>query len=437
MKRLTVDQVQALLPDAEELRPLIDRIIVLSEADPSRRWSGSGELVTVGQRLVSLDLVERETAALAQAIRRHVEGTYRQTVRALEALANGDREGAVDLFLELAKRESELGRVREAYGYVRSALQVASGLEDPDRTVEASLQGARIARARADFDAAETHYRQAFEVASSTGRTSEALTALVGTGNLFVDRGRWDEAESWYHRALALMEEEGLRGPQEWHAALNLSIVHRMKGDFETSETWLDRAEEGHPTHPEPAGPSLLANARGQLLMAKGKPGLAEAHLREAVDRATDRDARVAMLVNLGECLLALGRVLDAAEEGRRAEEEAVLGPVVSRLPEVYRLLGRVAGARGLDDGFVFFERAVDIVRQRDLPRFELAQSLEAYGEFEVERGLRAPGGERLRSAAGIYEELGSRALADAALAKVPTGNGDPRDHEGGGRHHG
>jgi len=419
MKRLTVDQIQALLPEAEELRPLADRIMAVSVADDSRRWAASGELSTVGQRLVPLDIVEGEVESLVARVRDHVEGSYRGVLRALRAMERGDAGEAVDVLLELSSKEAGVRRFKEAEDYALTAVGIASSRGDQKRAVQALLHGARIARARADLEAASLRYRRAFELASSLNHP-DAVTAAVGSGNISVDRGLWDEAEDWYRKALELMDEIEYSGPQEWHAFLNLSIVDRMKGDLDRSEEWLGRAESAHAEHPEEAGPALLANARGQILLARGEPGRAEGPFRSAVGAAVDPDARVAMRVNLGECLLALGRVLEAGEEGRRAEREALLTSALSRLPEVYRLLGRVVGARNLEDGFVFFEKAMDVIRARGLPRFELAQTLEAYGEFELDRGLRESGIERLRAAAAIYEGLGSHALAEAARAKIP-----------------
>jgi tetratricopeptide (TPR) repeat protein len=425
MKRLTVDAIQALLPEAEELRPLADRIIALSEPDDSRRWAASGELGTLGQRLVSLDALEREMEALVSRVEDHVHGSYRRILLSLRALERGEEAEAVDGLLELSSRESEVRRLKEADAYALAAWKIALKLGDPGRTVQTLLQGARIARARAHLDSARERYRQAFDLALAADQAEGAVTAAVGSGNVLVDRGLWVEAEAWYRRAMIVMEKSGYSGPQSWHTCLNLSIVRRRKGELDSSDEWLRRAERAHLQHPEEEGPALLANARGQLLMARGEPELAEGHFRTAVEAAAAPEARVVTRVNLGECLLALGRVLEAGEEGRRAEHEALVRSVFSRLPEVYRLLGRVAGARNIEDGFVFFEKAMDVVRERSLPRFELAQSLEAYGEFELERGLLEPGVERLQAAASIYEELGSHALTEAVRAKIPSENGD------------
>jgi hypothetical protein len=89
----------------------------------------------------------------------------------------------------------------------------------------------------------------------------------------------------------------------------------------------------------------------------------------------------------VADTLLARGRHLAAGEEARRAEEEAIRSGVVSRLPEVYRVLGDVALASGNPEGFVFFERALEFIREGGLPDVERARILERYGPAEESRG--------------------------------------------------
>jgi len=93
------------------------------------------------------------------------------------------------------------------------------------------------------------------------------------------------------------------------------------------------------------------------------------------------------MRANLAESFLARGYVLEAATSAREAEREAIRSRAFARLPEVYRLLGRIRAADEDPDAFVFFERALELVRDRGLPALEEALTLQAYAESEAQRG--------------------------------------------------
>ena len=65
MKRLKLDDVRYVLPDLDELRPIFDHLLARSEPDRARTWSGSGQLDTVGSRLVERDVLSAEIGRLA------------------------------------------------------------------------------------------------------------------------------------------------------------------------------------------------------------------------------------------------------------------------------------------------------------------------------------------------------------------------------------
>jgi hypothetical protein len=111
--------------------------------------------------------------------------------------------------------------------------------------------------------------------------------------------------------------------------------------------------------------------------------------------------------LNLAEALLAQGRILDAAEQARIAEQEAILGGLAPKLPEVYRLLGRIASADREPDAFVLFERALELVRERSFPPIEEAMTLQAYAEHEARSGRDDVAQDLRREAEARFEALG------------------------------
>ena len=214
-----------------------------------------------------------------------------------------------------------------------------------------------------------------------------AAEAAIGAGNVLEQQGRWDKAESWYRTALAMVGNVEEPAPERWHALINLHIVARSRGALEESRPLLEQAEEAASAIDPEAALPFIENARGQLLMAQGAYDDAEEHFRVAVNASVHTAGRVTMMLNLAESLLARDRVLEAAEVARDAEREAVRGQIASKLPEVYRVLGRIASAEGNPDAFVLFERALELVRERGLPGLEEALTLQAYAEAEAQRG--------------------------------------------------
>ena len=62
-----------------------------------------------------------------------------------------------------------------------------------------------------------------------------------------------------------------------------------------------------------------------------------------------------------GELLLDAGRVPAAEDELRRGEELAIARDLPHLLARLYVDLGKARAARGDEDGFVFFEKALDL----------------------------------------------------------------------------
>lgn len=422
MNPITVDDIRALLPDVNELRPLLDRLLVMARPDAERRWAGSGELGTVGERLVDPDRMREAVPDVLAALTEHLSRVYSFSAQAVAALAENDPESALGALLEAAGAERDSGRLPEAEAFVRAALRLTHRLTDGRAAVPVLLAGARTARSLGDWEGAEARYLQALKIAADAGDADHAATAAIGSGNLAVDRGLWSLAEERYDEADTWVDRLPKGSPQAWHLPLNRSIVRREQGRLDEAEAFLDEADrraEGEEENDQAA--AILMNARGQLLVARARLEGAEVAFRHALARAEDPDARVTIGVNLAQALLSLGRTLAAGEEARRAEELALTAGVVLRLPEVYRVLGEIASARDHPDAFVFFERALTVVRERGLPEFERARTLEVYGLDELGRSEPEAGAAHLREAATIYETLGCRAALERIRSLLET----------------
>jgi len=411
VKRLTLDEVRAALPDLDELRPIFDDLMSRSEADPARAWAGSGALGTVGSRLVPDASFVESSTRLAAAEAERLTQTYALAGRALEALAEGEPSLAARSFLEVASAEEGRERPDRALAYAEAAHRAVEGTSESVLTALALRRTARALRALGDFVEALRRYQRSHDVALGVADARGAAEAAVGAGNVLEDQGRWDEAEEWYRTALRVLDGLDEPAPERWHALLTLHIVARTRGDVESSIPLLEQAEEAAEAAGPAAATPFIENARGQLLMARGDYRAAEWCFRTALDAAGNARSRIVIGINLAEACLAQDRTLDAAEHAREAEREAIRERVVPKLPEVYRLLGRIASAEDNPDAFVLFERALEILNERHLPVLERALTLQAYAESEARRGeveaatqLRAQARE-LFAVAGIAQE--------------------------------
>ncbi|MEQ1854976.1 MAG: tetratricopeptide repeat protein [Longimicrobiales bacterium] len=407
MPRLTLDEARDLLPQLDELRPVFDHLVAASQPDPARTWSGSGRLGTAGARLVATGSLGGAAAQIAEEQAARLGEVYAAAARALVALEAGDRGGSARALLDAAAIEEQHDRQDRAEAYAASAYRIARDGKDAGSAALSLRRWARASRALGKLPEALDRYVRAYEAGRAISDAKGAAEAAVGAGNVLEDQGRWGEAAEWYRSALQALDGIDAPLPERWHAQLCLHIVARSRGSIEESLAWLERASESAAAfEPETSRPFLM-NARGQLAMARGDFAEAEQHLRSALASTFGARARVTIRLNLAETLLAQSRALDAAEQARDAEREAIVAGLVPKLPEVYRLLGRIASADGDVDAFVLFERALALIRERGLPALEEAQTLQAYAEAEARRGDASAASELRRQALDRFEALG------------------------------
>jgi tetratricopeptide (TPR) repeat protein len=399
VKRLTFDEVDRLLPDLDELRPLRARMLADSGPASGRGWSGSSAVETVGRWRTDAAALRRAVSDLAVEEAARTAQVFEHVSEALLRLEQGDETSAASCFLDAAAVEEARDRADRAAAYADAAFHALSSGGDPVVRGRALRRRARARRAQAHHPQARADYEAAWEVATAVNDVQGAAEAAVGAGNVLEDEGRWAEAEVWYERALDLMEGDGEPRAERMHALFNLHVVRRTRGDLDACIEPLERAQELARRDGDTAATPFLENARGQLCMARGDIDGALDHYRTALSAASGARVAATIRLNLAEALLADGRRLDAGEEARRAERAAISGRVIDRLPEVYRLLGRIAAGEGNPDAFVLFERSLELIGRAGVPLIERARTLQAYAEAEETVGD-AERAARLRSEA-------------------------------------
>jgi len=409
---MRVSTVLAALPQGVALDALRDFVISKSRPDPNRRWASSGELGTVGDRLVELSGLGADLSRLAKREAERVARLHTAAAFAMEALQRGDAEEAFSHCIEQGEAEERDGRSAEAEGWYLSAYGIARDA-GVNRASTALRLAARTARTLGRLEAASERYEIAWREAEAMGSEQDRIVAATGRGNVAVDQGQWSEALEWYHRALALLGERQVPRRERWQLLQNLGIVHRRSGRLKESREFLAQAEKEAARMDDPDAEVEIGNGWGQLLLSEGDPRGAELFFRRALAGASTPRARATIQVNLGEALLTQGRALEAGECAREAEAEAIAGGVMAKLPEVYRLLAAVMRARGETDSFVFLEQGLALIRDRGLPGYEEALTLEALGELHMAEGESERGEGELERAAEIYREIGMAAESE------------------------
>ena len=104
-----VSEILATLPSIPELRSFVDLLVTRSVADPERRWSGSGELGTVGDRLVDSAGLEEDTARLGPEEAERLSQLFLSAARVVAAIARRDSEGTLDALLQQGLSEESFG----------------------------------------------------------------------------------------------------------------------------------------------------------------------------------------------------------------------------------------------------------------------------------------------------------------------------------------
>ena len=379
---LRVERALQLLPDIDALVPL--RAFLVSASRGGR--TVAEPYGTVGKRVVQpTDLrafIPRAVSRLAD----HLSALYESAVDALEAEERGDLVGSINALIAAGEREERAGRPASARAWYAHALRIAEELRDRHPEIQALRRLGRLDASRGEFDLAGRFYQRGFALAEAEQDRQSAALACHGLGQIAAAQRQWAGAISWYTRGLQFVAEES---PLAADLRLALAEVSRQQGETRAADDWLDQAQRLFRNIGEPEGMARALNARGQLDSDSGNRYRAFARYHEALaglPAGLHPEVEMEIRLNLANLHIAQGRLPDAEDEIRRAEELAIAHNLTRQLAQLYTVLGRVRGSQGDEAGFVFFEKAIELCRGREPePDVEAAAYLE-YAKFR--RGL-------------------------------------------------
>jgi tetratricopeptide (TPR) repeat protein len=204
-------------------------------------------------------------------------------------------------YSRLARAYEATGRLEPALHYYRAALAIS-----PDVSWIHAMLG-NLYRRRDDDEAAEAAYRRAIELDSTY------MTASLGLAELYIDRARYDEAETIL---VDVMNED----PESVEGLVRLGELEQRRGNQEKALGWYRQATS-EPIDNQPVNITLISS-----LLQYNDFDTALAYVQKAVSRRPDD----------GELLLQFGRIertlghYDSAESAFLKAQQSL--PADSRL---------------------------------------------------------------------------------------------------------
>lgn len=421
---VTIEELFAFLPALEELEVLRLRLMSAAVPDPRREWDSSSEYATIDKRIVSPALGERALAEAEEALHQHVAALHEGMRMLLRSVWSGGVEETVRLLVEMGERLEEGGRSLKARQCYDAALALALPLADKRPQILALRRIGRVALAVGDFQEALSCYERSTELAHDTGDLRGEVVGRTGIGNVRLWQGRWPEAERCYRDALALAERAP--GPQVLHLERgqlynNLGNISTRQERLDEAEEWFDRALRLWEEVDSPSDRAICSLNQAHLREFQGRREEAMRIYQKALALPVASGLRAVIATDLANAYLQEGHLSEAERWGREAEEHAIAARSPYSLGFMYQGRGRIALARGDVDGFIFFEKALEIARDKGYPFLE-AETLVDYALLRMQAGGAEEAQAYLEHARGIFAALGAprfQARAEQLLAEI------------------
>ncbi len=409
-----MEKALGLLPAVEALAPLRELLLSISRPDEGALWASSGPYLTVGKRGVQADELMRRVPEAFRRVTDHLQALYAASLQALDAQQRGEGGDVAAALLKGGHLEEIGGRLAQARAWYEVALRVSEALQDRRPEVEVLRALGALSLTLGAFNDGARHFQRALVLAEAEFDQAGAIAACEGLGDAALGQGQWSGGRSWYARGLRLAESSGDR-QRLGRLERQLGVLAQRQGDLNDAGEHLRRARDWLESTGLAGEMARVLAAQGSLEAQSGRYTAAQGAFREALAWAQkapeDTSLEFWIRMSIADLHLEAGRLLEAEEELRRAEEAAISGNAAVRLIELYTLMGKLRGRQQDETGFVFFEEAVGLCRmlgcspaveaqvffEYGLFRQHLEQMEEARAYFERARGLFASVGESVK----------------------------------------
>lgn len=419
----TVEELLRLLPAVDELEVLRLQLMSAAVPDPDKAWDSSSSYSTVDKRILSPEEVERAVQQAQQAVLQHFSLLYEGLLPVFRSFFAGEMHETAGHLISLGERHENSGRARGARQCYRAALTVSLPLPEKGFQILALRRLGRVALALGEFKEATAFYERSAELSQDSEKLRDEVIARTGAGNVNMYQGRWAEAETAYQEALKLADradasEMSLERGQLYN---NLSSVHMRAGRLPEAEEWLARASELWKTIDSPVDLAIYHLNLGHVREAQGRLEEARSVFQIGLDLPIPSSLKALIAADLSDAYLADGHVTEGEALARTSEEHALQSASPYTLGYMYRHLGNVARVRGNEDGFTFYEKALQIAREKGYPSLE-AETLADYAMLRRDNGGAEEAADYLVRARELFLELGSvqdLARTERALAEL------------------
>lgn len=428
----TVEKILGLLPDLEDLEVLRLRLIGAAMRDPDKEWESSRTITTIDKWIVSPEAFEAALEEAERQVQEYVSTLHAGLVPVFRAYFGGNDADAALHLVSLGEKLEERGRLLGAGRCYRSALSVSMEFTDKAAQVLALRRVGRVSLKIGDLHEAASYYERSAELARDSGDLHGEVIARTGRGNVFLLQGRWSDAERCYLETLALTDTAvpGALLLERGHIYNNLANANTRQRRLEEAERWFERALAVWDAVSSPLDLGICLHNYAQFREAQGRREEAARDYEAALKLPIPEWLRSSIATDLALWWLAEGHLTQAEEWGRVAEENAIAAGSPYTLAAMYVGRGRVALARGDADGFIFFEKALEIAREKGYLSLE-AETLVDYATFRAQNDGTEEAVAYLERACEILRGLGARGIsgelerAEAALEELRAGVGD------------
>jgi tetratricopeptide (TPR) repeat protein len=421
--RSTVESLLQLIPQVDELEVLRLEVVAAAVPDPERAWDSSNAYSTVDKRILTLEDADRALDRAKDAVLQYVAFLHDGMRPVFQSFFAGDADGAARHLIVLGERHENEGRALDARRCYQAALGLVLPLPDKAPQILALRRLGRVSLALGEFKEATAFYERSAELSRDTGDLRSEIIARTGTGNVKAYQGRWPEAEVAYSAALGLTEQHRSEPLTLEQGQLynNLGNVYTRVGRLADAEDCLARARSFWEVVDSPLDRGIYHLNLGHLREAQGRPAEAREEYQSGVSLAIPSSIKALIAADLADMCLREGNVTEAEDMGKMAEEHAIQSGSPYALGYMYRNLGNLARARGDEDGFTFYEKALQIAQEKGYPSLE-AETLADYAELRRNAGGAEEAEAYLERAREMFIQLGwplSLASAERALAEI------------------
>jgi tetratricopeptide (TPR) repeat protein len=335
-------------------------------------------------------------------------------VDALEHERSGDLSQAVRDLVRAGECEERGVRYTQAHAWYQQALGVAEQLRDRQPEMEALCHLGRLEASRGYLDEGARAFQRSLALAEAEADAEHAAGACRGLGDVLFAQSQWLGAEAWYTRGLQYAKDNrALIGA----LSLGLGETALRRGHPGIAAERLQHAQETFEELGDNDGVVRTLLARGLVEAAQGRAADVLTSYREALSRlpvtGADPSLEVDVRLRLAELYLDAGRIPDAEDEARRAEELAIGHQLARPLARVYVVMGRMRGQQGDENGFVFFEQSIELCRSGEpAPRLE-ADVYREYARFRTTMGDRHEARAYLERARDLLEPFQDEVAID------------------------